>query len=47
MNVTRQDTFYSVLMALYVMLSSHTSQRQEQNGMSINWDAVSKGLSYW
>lgn len=47
MNVTRQDTFYSVLMALYVMLSSHTYQRQEQNGVSINWDLVSKGLSYW
>lgn len=26
-NMTRQDTFYSVLMALYVILCSHASHR--------------------
>lgn len=47
MNVTRKDTFHSVLVALYVMLSSHASRRQEQHGISINWELVSNGSSYW
>ncbi|KAL2282715.1 hypothetical protein FJTKL_10349 [Diaporthe vaccinii] len=37
-NVTGKDTFHSVLMALYVMLRSHASQRQEQHEISINWE---------
>lgn len=46
-NVTGQDTFHSAMMALYVMFSSHASQWQEQHDISINWELVSNGLSYW
>lgn len=45
-NVTGENTFHSVLMALYVMLRSHASQRQEQHEISINWELVSNGSSY-
>ena len=45
-NMTRQDTSESVLMAFYAMLSSHVSRRPEQHGISINWEIVSAGASY-